>query len=267
MDEAARRALAELEHIGSSVLWRFGKKDLLRSVRYRLNGRYVRVLGSCETTEDGSAIISVQYPLWNMLTDAEKMHLSAHEHAHFVTWWLYGGVPAHGGEWKDAMAFLGYPNASASTDLNRSAVAHLNRRRTMAERVTLWVKDGYIFMKSPFHERFIQEFKADIPGSMRSWMGNDKVWRIAASYHDDLLSVVRKYFGEPTVVEPEPQIVIQGSTAPDGFSRMLRAAPNDVLKKVYRLIAAEIHPDKGGKPETMVELNEAWSEVKKERGI
>jgi DnaJ-class molecular chaperone len=48
---------------------------------------------------------------------------------------------------------------------------------------------------------------------------------------------------------------------------MLRVAPDDVLKKVYRMIAAEIHPDKGGAPEAMIVLNTAWSEIKKERKL
>ena len=49
--------------------------------------------------------------------------------------------------------------------------------------------------------------------------------------------------------------------------KLRSVAPDDVLKKVYRLIAAEIHPDKGGLPEAMVALNQAWSEVKKERKL
>ena len=40
-----------------------------------------------------------------------------------------------------------------------------------------------------------------------------------------------------------------------------------LLKKVYRQIAAEIHPDKGGKPEAMVTLNAAWAAIKLERKL
>jgi hypothetical protein len=33
------------------------------------------------------------------------------------------------------------------------------------------------------------------------------------------------------------------------------------------MIAAEIHPDKGGKTEDMATLNTAWADIKKERGL
>ena len=62
-------------------------------------------------------------------------------------------------------------------------------------------------------------------------------------------------------------VTVVESTGKDPFGEMLRVAPPELMKKIYRLIAAEIHPDKGGKPEDMITLNAAWTEVKKEKGL
>lgn len=276
MDDDERRALRELREIGDAVLTRLGHVKLIGKPLYKLERRFVAVLGSCEVyPSSDQSLIRVQYPLWNVLDQDEKLELAAHEHSHLVAWKLHGPtIQPHGEEWRDVMKFLGYRHFGSQRYLNPLAHAFLaERRKRMFNkkndgRVTLWVKDGYIFMHSPFNREFIDEFKADIPANARSWMVNDKVWRVAASYHEDLLSVVRKHFGEPTVVEPEPQVVVQAAGGGDDpYGAMLRVAPPDLLKKIYRLIAAEIHPDKGGKPDDMVALNNAWAEVKKEKGL
>jgi hypothetical protein len=236
-----------------------------------LEHRFRNVLGSAEIGGQ-HPIIRVQWPLWLHLTEEEQMHIIAHEHSHLVTWLEFGtGVEPHGLEFQGAMHLLGYKVAKDELKLNRRAREFLHEKgKKMAkpnDRATLWVKDGYIFVKTPYDPEFVQELKADIPSSCRTWMGVDKVWRIAAAYHEDLLSVVKKHYGEPTVLEQETQVVVVGDSGNDPFGAMLKVAPDEVLKKVYRMIAAEIHPDKGGKPEDMVTLNQAWAEVKKERKL
>lgn len=49
----------------------------------------------------------------------------------------------------------------------------------------------------------------------------------------------------------------------DPYRALLESLPKDVLKKVYRLIAAEVHPDKGGTTEQMQKVNAAWDRIKK----
>jgi hypothetical protein len=195
----------------------------------------------------------------------------AHEHCHYASWVEWGQeIDPHGIEWQSMMRCLGYTNASGSKNLGHAARRHLEERENMAarNRATIWVKDGFIFVKTPYVEDFIQELKADIPYQARVFLKVEKVWRVDASYHEDLLSVVKKHFGEPTILEPETKevVVIEGANK-DPFGMMLRVASSDLLKKVYRMIAAEVHPDKGGKPEDMVTLNQAWDAIKKERGL
>jgi len=262
--------LRDIRLIGEGVLTRLRVPSLVGQVIYRLEHRFRNVLGSAEIGGK-MPIVRVQWPLWLYLSEEERMHLVAHEHAHVVTWSEFGlGVLAHGTEFQGAMRLLGYFDSPEELRLNHRAQEFLRARsRKMAgnDKATLWVKDGYIFVKTPYNPEFVQELKADIPASQRVWMGVDKVWRVAAAYHEDVYSVVRKHYGEPTVIEQEPQIVVQGGPADDPFGALLRIAPDDVLKKVYRMIAAEVHPDKGAPAEAMVALNQAWSEIKKERKL
>jgi len=275
VEDDKRRALRALRSIGEAVLLRVGEPMLVGQVQYILESRFVSVVGSCEIQSRGPVRIKVQYPLWNFLTEEEKYSLVAHEHCHLAAWKQFGSkIDPHGLEWRQMMSFVGYPNASDRTVLSPAAQAHANQKRGTKvsrpgpnDKATLWVKDGYIFCKSPYNQEFVQELKADIPGGCRVFMPIDKVWRVAAAYHEDLLSVVRKHYGEPTILEPETTVTVVESTGKDPFGEMLRVAPPELMKKIYRLIAAEIHPDKGGKPEDMITLNAAWTEVKKEKGL
>jgi len=267
VDDDRRRVLRDIRHIGDSVLIRLGHTQSIGKILYATETRFRNVLGSCEI-DSRMTKIKVQYPLWNLLTEEERFELVAHEHCHFVAWTEWGSkIDPHGEEWKSLMRVLGYQNALSKRSLNDLAMQHIGARKMANARATLWVKDGYIFVKTPYVEAFIQELKADIPYQSRVFLKVEKVWRVDAAYHEDLLSVVQKHFGEPTILEPEQKIEVVASTEKDPFGAMLRVAPNDLLKKVYRMIAVEVHPDKGGKPEDMVTLNSAWEAVKKERGL
>jgi hypothetical protein len=272
-DDDRRKAIVLLREVGEVVLWRLGQKKLSEKMVYGLETRFVTVIANFQVGPyPEPPIIRVQYPLWNLLTDEERFETVAHEHAHAVDFLLNKKVD-HGEGWKKIMGSLGYRDPRSTCRLNPGAQAHIAEKKakrkmaTTDKRATLWVKDGYIFCKTPYHVGFIAELKNDIPSHARSFLPADKVWRVAAAYHQDLMEVVTKYFGEPTIVEQEVHVVAVGGGGNDPFSAMLRVAPDDVLKKVYRMIAAEIHPDKGGDPQAMVTLNAAWAAIKTDRKI
>lgn len=268
MDDDRRRVIRDLRHIGESVLLRLGHGKSIRRVMYQTETRFRQVLGSCELRPDGTSLIKVQYPLWNLLNEEEQYELVAHEHCHLVAFTEWGrSVEAHGIEWKSLMSVVGYRDAKDTRAINSRAQQHIWSMRMANGKATLWVKDGYIFVKTPYVEAFIQELKADIPYQARVFLKTEKVWRVDAAYHEDLHDVVKKHFGEPTILEPEQKVVVLEGGTKDPFGAMLRVAPPDLLKKVYRMIAAEIHPDRGGKPEDMVTLNQAWDQIKKEKGL
>lgn len=55
--------------------------------------------------------------------------------------------------------------------------------------------------------------------------------------------------------------------ATDPYRAMLEGLPHATLKKIYRLIAVEHHPDKGGDGELLKRVNAAWDRLKKQLGI
>jgi hypothetical protein len=134
------------------------------------------------------------------------------------------------------------------------------------KRATLWVKDGWIFCRTPYSESFIDDLKNEVPHHARKWDREEKVWKVEASFAEDLETIVRRYFGEPTVVQQEVLVVAQGAGG-DAYSDMLSAAPDDLLKKIHAMIVSKVHPDAGGSTEAMTKVNVAWAEIKKKRGL
>ncbi len=132
-------------------------------------------------------------------------------------------------------------------------------------RATLWVRDGWIHCRTPYHEDFIMDLKNDIPHSARKYNRDEKIWLVEASYAEDLEKIVRKYFGEPTVVMNE--VHVQAGATEDVYSAFLRVLPNAVLIRLYKTAALELHPDRGGDPQVMSQMNAAWAEIKKERKL
>lgn len=138
--------------------------------------------------------------------------------------------------------------------------------KNQPKRATLWVKDGWIFCRTPYSEDFINDLKNEVPNHARKWDKEEKVWKVEAAFADDLERTVRRYFGEPTVLQQEV-LVVAPQSAGDAYSDLLRAAPDDLLKKIYAMVASKVHPDAGGSHEAMTKVNVAWSEIRKDRKI
>jgi hypothetical protein len=139
------------------------------------------------------------------------------------------------------------------------------RARGRKQKATLFVKGEWIHVRTPYHEAFINALKAEIPHAYRKWgptIGLDKVWLVDPSHIDDLVFVCERFF-EVNVVDTQPEVVAIATPTGDAYGRMLRLASPAIVKKVYRLIAQEIHPDRGGDPAKMTELNLAWDEIRK----
>jgi hypothetical protein len=142
------------------------------------------------------------------------------------------------------------------------------QRRPGKQKATLFIKGEWVHVRTPYHEGFVNALKAEIEYSYRKWgpaVGiDDKVWLVDPSQIDTLVFVCERFF-EVNVVEDKTEVImVEGEAAQDAYSRMMRMASPGLKKKIYRLIAMEVHPDKGGTPAQMTELNLAWEEIKKE---
>jgi hypothetical protein len=93
---------------------------------------------------------------------------------------------------------------------------------------------------------------------------------------DDLMEVAQKFFPTIKVMETpqqqerrqEPEVVEPLEDGTYGtIANLLRASSTETLKKLFRLMAVDLHPDRGGDVETMKKLNTAWDRIRMERGI
>ena len=136
---------------------------------------------------------------------------------------------------------------------------------------TLFVEDGWIKLRSPYDRKrtpdFIAKLKNSIPSGMRKWDPEEKVWKVDPSYDDILLKLCEKWFEEVNVIEMQPTIAALPAGSASAYHDLLSLADGNTIKKVYRLIASSLHPDKGGDVRKMTEANAAWEQIKKERGL
>lgn len=128
------------------------------------------------------------------------------------------------------------------------------------------MKDGWIYVRTPYDRKFVDDLKKNISAAHRRWDPVDKIWKVDPSQDDLLVGIVKRYFGEPTVLE-DKEVVVVAAQDSDPYAALLRLAPDDVVKKCFRLIASAIHPDKGGKAKAMERANQAWQAIRKDRGL
>ncbi len=121
-------------------------------------------------------------------------------------------------------------------------------------------------VRTPYDADFVKALKTSISPVHRKWDPVDKLWKVDPSQDAVLIRIVTKFFGEPTVLE-DKEIVVVAAEDSDPYAALLRLAPDDVLKKCYRLIASAIHPDKGGQAQSMTRANQAWSAIRADRGM
>lgn len=67
---------------------------------------------------------------------------------------------------------------------------------------------------------------------------------------------------DPLAVESHPPPRPAAGRHESAYHDLVAGLPQDVLKKVYRLIATECHPDRGGSTEVMQRVNAAWDKIR-----
>jgi hypothetical protein len=116
-----------------------------------------------------------------------------------------------------------------------------------------------IAVRFPFDKALVASLKAMIPSAYRSFSkerGN--IWLIDLIMEDQLKAIAKGYGYK---IESLDTIKENG---PSPFHMLLVDLPLPILKKVYRVIATEIHPDRGGSTELMQKVNDAWALIEKE---
>lgn len=136
-------------------------------------------------------------------------------------------------------------------------------------RATIWAdSEGFICCRTyGYVEEYPIEIKQNIKGKLKSWnMRNDRIWRFDPSVYDIASFITEKYYDVTYVKDESPSTSVDTYTG-DPYSEFLRCLPDMLLKKVYRLIVSDLHPDKGGSSEEMAKINSLWQVIKKDRNI
>jgi len=138
----------------------------------------------------------------------------------------------------------------------------------------IWAENGWIKCVTPYSEEFVNELKGKISWRLRQWSPSERVWMVDPAALDDLMEVAQKFFPSIAVVKngetsepPESSVDYLEDGTYGTMANMLRVASVDTLKRLYKNLAMDIHPDRGGDKDTMRLLNIAWDRIKLERGI
>ncbi len=116
---------------------------------------------------------------------------------------------------------------------------------------------GWVEVVSSWSADFVDDIKASIAPSYRSWDPVAKRWKINEIVLENLIACLKRHFDEVStdLVESEP-------ISANPFEQMFTVIPKDCAVKIYRILAFALHPDHGGNNELMTQLNEAYGKVK-----
>lgn len=136
------------------------------------------------------------------------------------------------------------------------------------KRATIWRDGAWLYIRSPFNKNFVSDIKWQIHPSYRGWDKEKKLWTIDPSQIDVLVDIAERYYDVhvlPDMREDEaPREPYRFPVGPisSPHETMLKLAKPRTLRRIYHLIAKDVHPDQGGRHEDMVALNEAWEYLK-----
>ena len=151
----------------------------------------------------------------------------------------------------------------------------------MAIKCRIWWdigSDAYV-VSSSFNEKLVEGLKHVIPSSDRWYDRATKFWYLKEPYGETLRKVAETIFGigcvsfqSKTVAQqaqtnqsyippPVHASLAQGDAAILQFVKLL---PYEAMRDSYRKAATILHPDKGGDPVRMSELNQLWGQIERD---
>lgn len=142
------------------------------------------------------------------------------------------------------------------------------------------IPTGSYVISSPYNQKLVEGLKALIPSGDREFDPTTKFWYLKEQYGEALKMLSENMFGVGNVsfvskTASEQSQKAQQAYIPPAMSATLgsneraminfiRLIPYDAAKKAYLIAASSLHPDKGGDPSKMSELNSVWTQIEKE---
>ncbi len=131
--------------------------------------------------------------------------------------------------------------------------------------------DGAVALRFPYDAGFISRLKGEIPAYARTYDPPSKTWTVHAAYADLAVALMHATF----VAVTESADDRSATSPPDPIRRddpdyatlhLLPSAPPELIETAYRCLSKDLHPDRGGDHETMVELNRAITQLRERLG-
>lgn len=152
----------------------------------------------------------------------------------------------------------------------------------MADKViSAFARDGKIRLAFSFDRVLIDDFKARIPWQKRQWNGKelkdfktgirtpnpsgDNTWIIDLDMLDEVKKLAEDHGYEIQAAVSEIPMAVAADF--DCYRQMWQDVPDVLMKKVYKTVAMEMHPDRGGDLGNFQSFNSGWDSVKKERNL
>jgi hypothetical protein len=131
--------------------------------------------------------------------------------------------------------------------------------------------DGAVDLTFPYDAGFIHQLKGEIPHSARTYDPRSKTWTIYPPYVAIAIAMMRQtfvacmeYVEDRSATSPPDPI---RRTDPDfAILHLLPSAPPPLVEAAFRCLSKELHPDRGGKHEAMIEINAAIVRIRERRG-
>jgi hypothetical protein len=128
--------------------------------------------------------------------------------------------------------------------------------------ITFWLEGSEIKMRFPYDEGFIDDLKHTFCAAWRSYDPTTRIWGVTATKWPALRELARRHFLHIEAVgELAPMTSVDVAT--DELAAILPDLPRAVVDKVYRLILAEVHPDRGGSLDLSQRVGEAYAKHKR----
>lgn len=138
----------------------------------------------------------------------------------------------------------------------------MSRKASPEDRIAeIWqVGPDRFKMRTPFDPGFLFEFRKRVPAKHRKWLPDEKVWVFELSNLSDVGRLCSGYFDSVDVrllntIEPS-------SSEPSPWELLLRLAPPEAVKRLWREAVKITHPDNGGTSAQMIVLQKAWEEIR-----
>lgn len=129
-----------------------------------------------------------------------------------------------------------------------------------------YMLDGRLKLTTPYNLDFVIELKNEIPPGDREWVPSIKAWVVSKTQLDIVETLCKRYYAK-VVVNIQSSGSFTSQETPFSILYLTPEAPSWLVKRVWKLLAQEYHPDRNKDGlERMKMVNEAYDEIKKIRG-